>query len=952
MKKKFFAIVLAFCMVLTMMPGMAWADGQTGTAPRGLAVMQNGVLLGDGAEIEIEENSLCEMEIYYNGEVIKPSAGEEPQADEVVKDGICYPGVSPDGKVLEIRVSEAAEVGAFTWVTLSYKSTSIKLKIVVTAGLRLRLEDDGTIVKKGRTISGKQSVTAQVMLGNDEITEDYDFGIESSTVLHVENLGNGKLKITTIGNGSSTLTIVHGIRNNGKNWDKESIFTWEGSGISDDSADACNLVLQINGSKKQTGAQINLRDGKSLTGKVSLNGRELASQEYHIELFGGPGCTLMTNPDDSFTLTAGQGVEGWFTLECADADRAEDRNWEARFSVRVQTEPSDYVLQFYNMEKRGDTWGVYGYSTIGIFKNMKQEKYVKYIVTDENMERIDDEHFVNVTPENIKVQYCIDFDQEKYIDVEDKCNPFSFEMVNGEDNLMKISYDREKDLYGPAYRLVYTGEDEYLKSENENVSKHIFLWTRSVRELVSLANLKKGEDGQESDHWIYDARKVSKEGFEETNEECDIKLASVAISNDLFGEDVNQVSIKQDQTTLELQTNLGKVTFDDKILTKIDQTNQQVALSIENIEKEDDLYQSAGTQLQNATKVVDLSLQADNGSTISQFGEGTAAVTLDYEIKDSSKEPKVYYLAENGKKTPVACEYDAAAKELTFETNHFSTYVVEEAAKFSGGTSSGGAIAPIPSDVTTSGTADDKVTTAKTDVKTSEKTNADGTKESVAEVKVSAANQREIIRQAKQNDSKEIILEVPARAAGSATSANIQLEKTFLNQLLNETSASLTIKTPFGDAAYTQDELKALLEKADGDTVTLTVSKADPEAEEAERVAQAKATAKQVDLKARSSKTSKGIKVVFKVDEESKAFIESMKELGYTVKYRFYRSTKKASGYKAMLTKDKPVYLNTSGKKGVKYYYKVQLRVYDQNGKLIAATALKQCKYACRTWTK
>ena len=82
---------------------------------------------------------------------------------------------------------------------------------------------------------------------------------------------------------------------------------------------------------------------------------------------------------------------------------------------------------------------------------------------------------------------------------------------------MKISYDREKDLYGPAYRLVYTGEDEYLKSENENVSKHIFLWTRSVRELVSLANLKKGEDGQESDHWIYDARKVSKEGFEETN---------------------------------------------------------------------------------------------------------------------------------------------------------------------------------------------------------------------------------------------------------------------------------------------------------------------------------------------------------------------------------------------------------------------------------------------------
>ena len=119
-----------------------------------------------------------------------------------------------------------------------------------------------------------------------------------------------------------------------------------------------------------------------------------------------------------------------------------------------------------------------------------------------------------------------------------------------------------------------------------------------------------------------------------------------------------------------------------------------------------------------------------------------------------------------------------------------------------------------------------------------------------------------------------------------------------------------------------------------------------------EMLAQAKAAAKQVDLKARSSKTSKGIKVVFKADAESKAFIESMKELGYTVKYRFYRSQKKASGYKAMLTKDTPVYTNTNGKTGTKYYYKVQLRVYDQNGKLIAATALKQCKYACRTWTK
>jgi len=38
--------------------------------------------------------------------------------------------------------------------------------------------------------------------------------------------------------------------------------------------------------------------------------------------------------------------------------------------------------------------------------------------------------------------------------------------------------------------------------------------------------------------------------------------------------------------------------------------------------------------------------------------------------------------------------------------------------------------------------------------------------------------------------------------------------------------------------------------------------------------------------------------------------------------------------------------------KGTKYFYKVQVRVYDENGKLVAKTALKQCKYASRTWSK
>ena len=355
-------------------------------------------------------------------------------------------------------------------------------------------------------------------------------------------------------------------------------------------------------------------------------------------------------------------------------------------------------------------------------------------------------------------------------------------------------------------------------------------------------------------------------------------------------------------------------------------------------------------------KVFEITATAD-GEPVSELNKYITITIPKSMFKGNPKHYKVMNIDDNGNMVEMETTYEINGDYIVFKTGHLSKYAIITDEDLTGGDNtgggaSGGAIAPIPSDVTTSGTAGDKVTTAKTEVKTSEKVHADGTKETAAEVKVSAANQKEIIKQAKQNGSKAIILEVPASAAGSATSANVQLEKAFLNQLLNETSASLTIKTPFGDTTYTQDELKALLEKADGDTVTLTVSKADPAAEEAERVAQAKAAAKQVDLKARSSKTSKGIKVVFKADEESKAFIESMKELGYSVKYRFYRSQKKASAYKAMLTKDKPVYINTNGKTGTKYYYKVQLRVYDQNGKLIAATALKQCKYACRTWTK
>ena len=104
--------------------------------------------------------------------------------------------------------------------------------------------------------------------------------------------------------------------------------------------------------------------------------------------------------------------------------------------------------------------------------------------------------------------------------------------------------------------------------------------------------------------------------------------------------------------------------------------------------------------------------------------------------------------------------------------------------------------------------------------------------------------------------------------------------------------------------------------------------------------------AKDLKLKASSSKTKKGnIKVKLTVDADE---IKAIEDLGYTVKYKFYRSTKKSSSYKAKFETAGKTYTNTSGKKGTRYYYKARVLVYDSEGTLITYTTLKQCKYATR----
>ena len=105
---------------------------------------------------------------------------------------------------------------------------------------------------------------------------------------------------------------------------------------------------------------------------------------------------------------------------------------------------------------------------------------------------------------------------------------------------------------------------------------------------------------------------------------------------------------------------------------------------------------------------------------------------------------------------------------------------------------------------------------------------------------------------------------------------------------------------------------------------------------------------KSVKLKARSAKTAKGnIRVTLSV-ANGRDSIKALEDLGYTVKYKYYRSTSRAKNYKSMLEGTGKTYINTAGKKDTKYFYKARLTVYDAQGRLIAKTELKQCRYACR----
>jgi len=107
-----------------------------------------------------------------------------------------------------------------------------------------------------------------------------------------------------------------------------------------------------------------------------------------------------------------------------------------------------------------------------------------------------------------------------------------------------------------------------------------------------------------------------------------------------------------------------------------------------------------------------------------------------------------------------------------------------------------------------------------------------------------------------------------------------------------------------------------------------------------------------ISSKASAAYTSKGkTKITATLTASQKSELKAYKEAGYTVKYKFYRSTKKGSGYKLLKTTTSTSYTVTSGTKGKTYYYKTVVSVYD--GKtLVDSTKLKNAKAVSKKFKK
>ena len=276
--------------------------------------------------------------------------------------------------------------------------------------------------------------------------------------------------------------------------------------------------------------------------------------------------------------------------------------------------------------------------------------------------------------------------------------------------------------------------------------------------------------------------------------------------------------------------------------------------------------------------------------------------------------------------------YQTTAQEIT----QLAALTVTQAQQ--SGSSSGGGYYTPSTDVTTSGSTNSKVTSSSSTVQNETRSDASGKQETVAKVTVSAANQREILSQAKANKSKSIVIEVAKTAVRNGAKLELNLDKAFIQSILNDTEASLTIRTADGNKEISREKLKTLVAQTEGKTVTIdpeAVSPTDPaEPTDPEKPSDTLTPAQEKIVK---GVENTGIDLCSQRTKNGNILLTWTKEKGYKVDcFEIYRSSKRSSGYGKKPFFRTPngswtKYLNTKNvKEGSTYYYRIRgVRVID-----------------------
>lgn len=125
-----------------------------------------------------------------------------------------------------------------------------------------------------------------------------------------------------------------------------------------------------------------------------------------------------------------------------------------------------------------------------------------------------------------------------------------------------------------------------------------------------------------------------------------------------------------------ITSSVASINFDSKAFAAIaDQAEGDVVLVIRPVAQKD--LSEVQAQKVGEAPVFELTLQS-GGKVISDFRQGNVTITIPYVLQEG-QQPEgvvVWYLDEEGNTTICDTTYDAAAQEVTFDTPHFSKYVI------------------------------------------------------------------------------------------------------------------------------------------------------------------------------------------------------------------------------------------------------------------------------------